>query len=174
MLRNAWPTNSRGSVIVTTRDSGAALDLASDGVHVRPFDEKNGSEVLLQSIGADSDSKANQENAEAIIRAIGGLPLALSQIISFIRNSRASLFEFLEEYKDDLLELSSHTKNADGYQHTLDTVWHMSISRLSSDPRSLLNLLPYFHPDAIDQDILVQGSSAVSDDAFNFLRSKWR
>ena len=174
VLRHAWPSYSRGSIIVTTRDSSAGLNSAKNGMHVRPFDEKSGSEVLLKSVGVDSDSKANQEHAEAIIRAIGGLPLALSQISSFIKNTRLSLFEFLQEYKDDLLELSSRTKNADGYQHTLNTVWQMSIVRLSSDARSLLYLLPYFHPDAINKSILIQGSSAIPDDAFKFLQSKWR
>ena len=174
MLRHAWPSFGCGSVIITTRDRCAAFDRVLNGEHVRSFDERDGSEVLLRSVGADQNSERNQEHAEAIIRAIGGLPLALSQISSVIRNSRVSLFEFLEEYKEDLLELSAHTKNADDYPHTLNTVWLTSTACLSSDSTSLLCLLSYFQPDAINESILVTGSIAVRNDTFLFLRNKWR
>ena len=133
-----------------------------------------GSKMLLRLVGADSNSETNQKHAEAIIRAIGGLPLVLRQIISFIRSSRISLFEFVEEYVEDLLELSIRTKVADDYHHNLNTVWQPSIARLSTDPNSLLSLLSYFQPDKINQSILIRGSTAVSDSTFDFLRDKWR
>lgn len=125
-------------------------------------------------MGADSNSKTNQKHAEVIVQAVGGLPLVLRQIISFIRKSRTSLFEFVEEYVEDLLELSMRTEIADDYQHNLNTVWQSSIARLSTDPHSLLHLLCYFQPDTINQSILIRGLKATSDNTFKFMRDKWR
>ena len=177
VLRHAWPANGQGSIIITTRDTNTAsirTQNRQSRVEVRPFDDVTGTDVLLNMLEADVDNPTAQESAKSIIEATGGLPLALSQIGSFIRNSAIPINEFLEEFKDDFLEISDREKNADHYEHTINSVWHRSMTKLSDNARSLLNLLTYFQPDAIDVKTLTQGSLSVSYDDLTFLQNKWR
>lgn len=80
LLRQAWPGNSHGSILLTSRNFNAAHSPLSAGFYVQPFDDVTGSEVLLHLVGLDSKLQSNQEKAKAITQALGGLPLALNQI----------------------------------------------------------------------------------------------
>ena len=173
--RHAWPANDQGTVVVTTRDyDTASIRTFQSFVKVRPFNEVTGTSVLLKTIEADANNPTAQKSAESIIKAMGGLPVALNQIGSFIKNS-ATLFKVpLEFFRDDFLNLSDAERNADPYEQTVDGVWHRSMTSLSVNARSLLNLLTYFQPDAIDMKILIQGSLSVSHDDFFFLQDKRR
>ena len=177
VLRHAWPANGQGSIIITTRDCNTASLRTPDRQsreQVRPFDDSTGIKVLLNILEIDTDNALAQESAKSIIEAVGGLPLALNQIGSFIKNSGIPIDEFLEEFRDDLLEISEREKNADCYKYTINSVWHRSMARISYNARSLLDLLAYFQPDAINVKVLVQGSSATSFDVLTFLQNKWR
>src|SRR4051794_33449977 len=99
VLRHAWPTNSEGSVLLTTRDANAVHSPASKGFHVQPFDVADGSEVLLNLVGHDYTSTSNRKKAVEITKALGGLPLALTQIGGFIVQRKLSLRDFLPLYE---------------------------------------------------------------------------
>ena len=173
VLRNAWPTHSHGSVIVTTRDKGAAIDPNSQCVCVRSFDENSGSEMLLKDVGVDPDIEANQKHAKDIVRAVGGFTLAICQIASFLRYGGA-LSSFLKQYQEDLLELDKHTTPMYEYQHTLNTVWNPSIARLSKNAQRFLQFLAYFHPDSIHESIYLHSSLENPDDTVYFLQDVQR
>ncbi|KAH0565279.1 hypothetical protein GP486_001329 [Trichoglossum hirsutum] len=80
LLRHVWPANGQGPILLTTRDANAPYSLTSAGFHVCPFDGTTGSEVLLNLTGLDSKCPTNQVKAKAIMKTLGGLPLALTQI----------------------------------------------------------------------------------------------
>src|SRR5204863_8556912 len=103
-LKYAWPKNSTGSVLLTTRDFNGAFNPALDGSHVRPFDDKTGSSALLNILGLDPQSSSNFENAEAITSTLGGLPLALNQIGGFITQRKIPLQDFLPLYERNAMK----------------------------------------------------------------------
>ncbi len=50
----------------------------------------------------------------------------------------------------------------------MSTVWNFSFERLTKTSAQLLNLLSFFDPDSIPEDILLHGSQGL-DDEFAFL-----
>ena len=73
---------------MTSRNPNIALNPAGDGFNVLPFDDSDASDVLLRLTNADVGSGANQELAKEIARTLGGLPLALNQIGSFMNQRK--------------------------------------------------------------------------------------
>jgi hypothetical protein len=169
LLRHVWPTNGEGSVLLTTRDSNAVHSPASKGVHIQPFDTVDGSEVLLNLVGLDHTSTSNRENAIEITEALGGLPLALTQIGGFIVQRKLPLRDFLPLYERNASKIDARKTSISDYEHTLSTVWEMSMKKLEGNAQTLFNILPYFQPDGIDETILIQGSSSLQLPAYEFL-----
>lgn len=170
VLRHAWPTNGAGSVLLTTRDANAVHSPASRGFHVQPFDITAGSEVLLNLIGLDSASASNRERAVEITKALGGLPLALTQIGGFIVQRKLPLRDFLPLYERNASRIDARKTSISDYEHTLSTVWEMSMKKLKGDALILFNMLPYFQPDSIDEIILSQGSTSLLEPTYEFLQ----
>lgn len=170
VLRHAWPTNGEGSILITTRDANAVHSPASKGFHVQPFDVEDGSEVLLSLVGQDYTSTSNREKAVEITKSLGGLPLALTQIGGFIVQRKLSLRDFLSLYERNASKIDARKTGISDYEHTLSTVWEMSMKKLEGDAHTLFNMLPYFQPDCIDELILSQGSKSLHEPAYEFLQ----
>jgi hypothetical protein len=171
-VRHVWPTNGRGSVLLTTRDANAAHSTASTGFQVQPFSVTDGAEVLLNLVGLDHNSISNRDKAAEITTALGGLPLALTQIGGFIAQRKLPLRDFLPLYERNASKIDARKINIGDYEHTLSTVWEMSMKKLEGDPRVLFNMLPYFQPDSIDESILAQGSSSIDEPDYEFLHDE--
>ncbi|KAF2124109.1 TPR-like protein [Dothidotthia symphoricarpi CBS 119687] len=172
VLRHAWPTNGEGSVLITTRDANAVHSPATKGFHVQPFDATDGSDLLLNLLGLDHTSLLNREKSVEITKALGGLPLALTQIGGFIVQRKLALRDFLPLYERNASKIDARQTSITGYEHTLSTVWEMSMSRLEGDTQTLFNMLPYFQPDGVDETILSQGSVSLDDPAYGFLHDE--
>lgn len=174
IIRFAWPGNAHGSVLITTRDFNAARGPASAGFYVQPFNDATGSDVLLHIIGLDTNLPSNQEKARAITQALGGLPLALNQIGGFISQRKLPLHDFLPLYERNSAKIDSKKTGFSDYDHTLSTVWEMSLSKLPKDSGKLLNLLAFFEPDAIHELVLTEGSKLLEDEEFEFLHDEMK
>ena len=169
LLRHAWPSNSQGSILLTSRDPNAASGPASAGFNVQPFDDVTGFKMLLNFLTLDASLLSNQENAKAITAALGGLPLALTQIGGFIMQRKAPLKEFLPLYERNSAKINARRSSMTDYEHTLSTVWEMSLSKLTGPPNHLQKLLVFFAPDAIQELVFREGSGLVEDEDFEFL-----
>jgi hypothetical protein len=172
VLRRAWPANACGSVLLTTRDFNAAHSPANAGLHLQPFDDKMGSDVLLRLLGFDKEASSSQRDAEEITKALGGLPLALDQIAGFITQRRICLHDFLPLYERNAAKIDSKKTGVSEYDHTLSTVWEMSLARLSGPASHLQKLLTFFEPDAIHEIVLLGGSSLLEDQELKFLEDE--
>ncbi|KAI9811064.1 MAG: hypothetical protein M1827_005646 [Pycnora praestabilis] len=169
ILKHAWPGSGKGSILLTSRDSSAAFSPASDGFHVKPFDNLMGSAVLLSLVGQDPDSGRNQSAAKDITKALGGLPLAINQISGFLVQQKLSLEAFLPLYERNSSKIHARKSALSDYDHSLNTVWEIALNRLSGDARSLQSLLCFFDPDRIYESILVDGSEGIKNGDFHFL-----
>jgi hypothetical protein len=172
VLRASWPGNAHGSVLITTRDFNAAHSPASAGFHVQPFDDSISSDVLLNIVGLDLTLQSNQERATAITQVLGGLPLALNQIGGFIAQRKLPLQDFLPLYERNSAKIDSRKTGLSDYEHTISTVWEMSLANLTGDSYILQNLLAFFEPDAIHELILLEGSKQVAETEFDFLKDE--
>lgn len=167
-LKPVWPGTMSGSVLVTTRDFAVASTLASQHLQVTALDESDGSKMLLKAVGLDDPSPSDAQQAIAISRTFGGLPLALSQIGGFVVQRKLSLHDVLPLYERYSARIDARKAPGSDYEHTLSTVGDVSFQKLTEPSTRLLNVLSYFHPDSIPEDILSQGSDGLDDD-FSFL-----
>jgi hypothetical protein len=172
VLKRAWPTSSVGSILVTSRDSNAAFALALNGCQVKPFDTAIGSAALLHFIGMDQKSEFNQEKAEAITATLDGLPLALNQIGSFMVQRKVPLQDFLALYERNSANVDSKTVMNINYNHTLATVWEMSLSRLSGNARALHMILAFLDPGCVQESLLKEGLSNTKDPELQCLKDE--
>ncbi|KAI0024434.1 P-loop containing nucleoside triphosphate hydrolase protein [Xylariomycetidae sp. FL0641] len=170
-LKTAWPGSSHGSVLLTTRDFDMARNPAAECLQVGSFSDFEGATMLLKQIGLDVNVASNLDHATAISQALGGLPLALSQIGGFIAQRRLPLKDFLPLYERNAAKIDARKTTKDDYEHTLDTVWNVSFEKLSEDSMKLLQILVFFNPDAVDEEIFLEGSQSESglSPAFEFL-----
>ncbi|KAL9022963.1 MAG: hypothetical protein Q9196_007450, partial [Gyalolechia fulgens] len=116
---------------------------------------------LLKLINVDADSQLNRNLAEEIAHALGSLPLALHQIGGFMNQRKMPLKDFLPLYKRTAERIDAKKTGITNYEHSISTVWEMSLNKLSGHVRLLLEILAFMDPDKIDQEILIEGSQAV-------------
>ncbi|TGJ79179.1 hypothetical protein E0Z10_g9594 [Xylaria hypoxylon] len=162
-LKTAWPESITGSVLLTTRNFAVATTLAAQYMQVDTFSDNDGSELLLKAIGQDHTTASDAEHAISISRAFGGLPLALTQVGGFIAQRKLSLHSFLPLYERNSAKINARKAPGSDYEHTLSTVWDFAFKDLSETATCLLNLLSFFDPDGISEDILLRGSSGLGD-----------
>ncbi|KAF4546901.1 Hypothetical protein D9617_106g078150 [Elsinoe fawcettii] len=172
VLRSAWPTDGNGSVLLTSRDSSAPFSPASSGIHVEPFDAQSGAQVLLNYVGLDEKLGKNKQEAVEISTALGGLPLALGQIGGFISQRRMRLKDFMPMYDRNATAIHARRSGISDYEHTLSTVWSMSVTKLGTESRSLLVVLSFLEPDHVEESMLSKDTSFADASSFEFLQDE--
>ncbi|UNI18783.1 hypothetical protein JDV02_005033 [Purpureocillium takamizusanense] len=168
-LKLAWPGTVRGSVLLTTRDLTVAMPLVTKTISVSPLSVTDGSRMLLKAIEQESPSSDDEVHALAISEAFGGLPLALTQAGGFIKQRKLCLRDFLPLYKRHATKIDARKIPGSDYEHTLSTVWDVSLEKLNDTSVCLLNLLSFLDPDGIFEEVLMQGSQGICDEEFSFL-----
>lgn len=118
--------------------------------------------------GLKVPSASDSEDALAISRAFGGLPLALTQVGGFIAQRKMALHEFLPLYEKYSSKIDCRKTPGSDYEYTLGTVWDVSFGKLPEESTRLLSVLSFLDPDGIPEDILSEGSKGLGDD-FAFL-----
>ena len=141
------------------------------GFHVKPFDDEIGGSALLSLINQKDTSPAARAMARSVSHELGGLPLAINQIGGFIVQRRIALKDFLPLYKKNAAKIHERRSGLSAYEHSLSTVWKLSIGNLSGDAYTLQRLLVFFDPDKIDEIVLTANVPDLHDD-FNFLKDE--
>jgi hypothetical protein len=169
LLRHVWPANGTGSVLLTSRDFNAASIIASDGIHLRPFDDYYGALTILRLLKIENHTANQQMEARKISHTLGGLPLALDQVASFMTQRKLRLDGFWSFYEHNASKIDvRHSENSD-YPLTVATVFQMALNNLSGPALELQNLLGFLDPDSISEKIFENGSHLVHDLDFEFL-----
>ncbi len=171
VLQHAWPHDAKGSILLTTRNSRVAFEKAFNVFQVQPFDENDGSDVLLKLTNHDSKSAENERLSKEIAHSLGGLPLAISQVGGFINQRKIPLKDFLPLYRRNASKIDAKKTGVSDYEHSISTVWQMSLSQLIGPAYKLQCLLTLLDPDKTDGTILVEGSRDISSTMpdFDFL-----
>ena len=169
LIKHAWPAGYGGSVLVTSRDSSAALYPASLGCQVPAFDTDNGTAALLHLLGLDSESTSHQAEAKLITSELGGLPLALSQIGGFIAQRQMSLKSFLGFYDRNSTTVDAERPESMDCSQTLASVWEMALSGLSRNAKVLIMILSFLDLNGINETDLRNGTVLANDAAVRFM-----
>jgi hypothetical protein len=174
-LKTAWPGVGSGSVsmLLTTRDFMVASTVAAQNIRVDALGDDEGSKMLLKAADLEHSSLSDREHALTISKTFGGLPLALAQVAGFVAQRKLALKDFLPLYERYASKVDARKTPGGDYEHTLSTVWNVSFERLAdTNAAHLLNLLAFFEPDGISEEILIQGSRDL-DEEFLFLSDEF-
>ena len=169
ILSQIWPASNRGSIIITSRSSAVAAKRAKDIMQLRSFEEYLAVDILYKLTGLPPVNKDDAEAAKEICRCIGGLPLAMVHMSSFIRDRGYSYEEFLALYKKHAERIFGKKQPQVDYDHTLNTVWDWSLEALSPNARVLLDLLSFFDGDSIPERLLIETRAVITEPRLKFL-----
>ncbi|KAJ8118515.1 hypothetical protein OPT61_g523 [Boeremia exigua] len=164
-LREYIPHCRRGSVLVTTRNMEAALELVDDRDHiiaVEPMDKVNALALLEKKLEAPSNSS---EVAE-LVAVLEYMPLAIVQAAAYISNHlpRYSVAKYLDEYRKSerkrtsLLTFDKGKLRRDWEaKNSIIVTWQMSFEYIRQTQRSaaeLLSLMSFFDRQGIPVHLL--------------------
>ncbi|RMY81350.1 hypothetical protein D0861_08341 [Hortaea werneckii] len=169
VLEAAPPLGSLGSLIVTSRDPTIAFGATSSKIQLQPFDQSRGTEAILNLLGKASASDTERSFARGINEALGGLPLAITQISGFIAQQKLSMSVFVPLYERNAARINRRSVSGHQDEHILSTVWAIAIQTMASEPRHFQSLLAFFDPDKIQESILIEGIPYLQTDRLNFI-----
>lgn len=177
------PKAGRGHILFTTR--AQSLGGLASRLDVQKMEPEVGALLLLRRAGVisasaflDAATGEDQQLACLVSQKLDGLPLALDQAGAYIEQYRqetsasvqASLQNYLSLYQEHRQELLSKRDNSDEHSPygsstaSVATTWSLSFAKVSSaDPAAaeLLCLCAFLAPDAIPEEMLTDGASAL-------------
>ncbi|EMR67542.1 putative tetratricopeptide repeat domain-containing protein [Eutypa lata UCREL1] len=174
ILADYWPQGS-GSILITSRDPLAKNMFTSrpSGLDLGPLTQQDSLSLFSHLTTSSNDSE--DDIAQQISNALGGVPLAISQMAGIIRRQDLTLSEFLELYTDreehaSLYETKFDT-NLITYRHSLSTVW--AFEKLKPQARQMLELISFLDPDVIGEDLLMEASVELFSEGTHFKKSNY-
>ena len=152
-LDGLLPASANGDVLVTSRNPRfGSPDIV---MRVPELDMATGADILLQRTQA-----TDRASAERLAAELGGLPLALEQVATFVGSSLGgiSLAEYLR-----LLRQRQSAMLGEGLaleyvpqRRTVEAVFMLALDRLTPEARALISLISCFAPERIPMSLLAQ------------------
>jgi NB-ARC domain len=173
ILLQVWPASTKGSILITTRSLPVARNRSNDYICLEPFSAQLGPEALYALTGFEGADDEDTAAAAEICRLLGGLPLAIVQVSEFICDRGSSYTEFLALYQKSSAKILARGEVPLEYTHTLSTVWELSLNNLPQDASTLLKLIAFFDPDAIEERLLTNADAGLSDERLVFLSDEF-
>lgn len=156
------PRSDQGSILFTTRSSAIGGLAPSLEVDALPLEE--GIHLLLRRAGRErAATLEDQEEARALVQALGSFPLAIDQAGAYLEETGCSLADYLqisELQQYHLLALRG--KQASGYPASVATTWSLAFERVEQrNPAAaeLLRLCAFVAPDHLPEELLVEGAA---------------
>ncbi|RDW79835.1 hypothetical protein BP6252_04473 [Coleophoma cylindrospora] len=174
ILADYWPQGS-GSILITSRDPLAKGIFTGrpSGLDLGPLTQQD-SLSLFNHLTTNLD-EPEDHTARQISDALGGIPLAISQMAGIIRRQDLTLSEFFELYTDHEEHASLYETKFDTnlvtYRHSLSTVW--AFEKLKPQARQLLELISFLDPDVIGEDLLMEASVGLLPKGAQYKKSNY-
>lgn len=87
-------------MLITSRDSTFVPGAAQKGLEIGPFGSDDSARMLFQLLEVrDKDKDKDMRLAKEVGSELSGLPLAISQMAGYMRESHCPLDEFLHIYR---------------------------------------------------------------------------
>ncbi|MCJ1426026.1 hypothetical protein MMC29_003928, partial [Sticta canariensis] len=125
-----FPKADQGSILVTTRLE--SLRRLGADLKLEPVDELQGAIILRNSIGN------SVEDSIQLIKLLQGLPLAINQAGSYMRETNTNVAEYIKSYNHAWKRLMRPREDADA---SVLTTWTLSFDRLRAQSQEAANLL---------------------------------
>ena len=126
--------------MVTSRSPSVASKRAQVNMQLLPFSHDEAIQTMTALTKNEKGDPVDAKEIAAvgeICRLLGGLPLAIDQISDFIRARGYSYSEFLPLYRTSAAKVHDKGPTSPEYDHSLSTVWDMSLEKLTQRARTL-------------------------------------
>jgi tetratricopeptide (TPR) repeat protein len=171
LLREVVPSPHSGHILVTTRAHRTGH--IARNVNLAPLQADDGALLLLRRAkllipgAALSDASDTDNNvAKEIAQVVHGLPLALDQAGAYIEETGRGLSDYVglyQQYSSSLLKRRG--ASSQDHPESVATTFSLSFEKVKTlNPTSieLLEFCAFLHPDAIPEEMLILGVSALS------------
>ncbi|KAH8755898.1 hypothetical protein BGZ57DRAFT_1009101 [Hyaloscypha finlandica] len=184
VLKAYWPIGASGAILITSRKyRNFSKDLQRKGGTVKPFNLKESWDLLLQLLG-DDWKKYEREGripqtevtaAKEMLDKLEGLPLAIQQAAILIQDPTiggltiVKTYELFKERRRTLPERHRSVRSLS--EQAIDALWNMSFEALSPNARTLLGVLAWLSPDAIQVELFLPRHQKALDIVLSFCRT---
>src|SRR2546423_2814166 len=170
LVRDFLPPTGKGHTLLTTR--AASMGRLAQRLEVDTLDVEPGALLLLRRAERLAPD-APLEQAEAsertialqITQELGGLPLALDQAGAYIEETHCSLADYLHLYRSQRAQLlKARGGLVPDHPESVATTWSLSfalVKKRSAAAADLLRVCDFLHPDAIPEEIITEGATAL-------------
>jgi tetratricopeptide (TPR) repeat protein/DNA-binding XRE family transcriptional regulator len=170
LVHEFLPTPRQGSVILTTRR--AETKPIAEALVLEALPDEEGSLFLLRRAGyllkeasLLAASAAYREAARALVQAVGGLPLALDQAGAYIAETKCSLSDYLDLFKQEqkMLLLRRGTVPTD-HPQSVTTTFALAFEQVHQKNEASIELLlfcAFLAPDAIPLEVITEGATSL-------------
>lgn len=96
--------NSKGAVIITTRDSRLGTSTDEDVIHIPRLDEESAKKLILSRLPAMKEHQAkggHQQDMTMLLTKLDYLPLAITQAISYIKINDTTIAKYIDLISSD-------------------------------------------------------------------------
>lgn len=164
------PTGGKGHILLTTR--AQALGPLAKKIDLEKMDKEKGMLFLLRRAGVltieaplSRSPETDHVAAETIVKEVDGLPLALDQAGAYIEETHCGVSAYLVSYRQRQAELLKR-RGGTGKDHPepVATTWSLSfkqVERLNPMATDLLRVCAFLAPDAIPEELLLEGASQL-------------
>lgn len=177
LLRQFLPLNTSGRVLITSKDPLAISPfyVNKEAVKLAEFDPAETSELLLRLTGRENDENDKRSSLKFAAR-LGGIPLAIVTMAGVITRKNITFAEFLQEYKEGhshatLFDTMLSPHYAHGYERTIASAYGLDNLEYGRD---LLDVLSFFDPDGISEDIILDNDAHTVMDMTSLSRSSYQ
>ncbi len=170
LVRDLLPAVYTGHILLTTR--AHAMGRMAERIELETMERAEGAQLLLHranllAAGAPptAASATDRTMAEALVQALGGLPLALDQAGAYIEETNCSLARYLSLYQTRRATLLKRRGGlVDDHPRPVATTWSLSFERveqvnpLASD---LLRFCAFLYPEDIPEDLITHNAAQL-------------
>lgn len=158
---NYFPSGERGHILLTSRNPECKVHATIGSKEFRDLETEDAITLLLKAISNDDGVYVKEKRSSAlpVVKALGCLPLALSQAGATIRQKFFALEEYLDifsSYKRSIFS-KGYSQDTD-YKHTIYTTYEVSLDKIkllhsnaqtAVDAVEILHVLAFCHFDEI-------------------------
>ena len=164
------PTNTTGHLLLTTRHQQPGA--FPDCIDIDKMDKDEGTLLVLRRANllardAPLEQARMEERAQAerIVTAMDGLPLALDQAAAYIEETQCALLAFLGEYQKEQTQfLRRRGGTSKDHPLPIAVTWSLSFAQIEQTnviAADLLQVCAFLAPDAIPEEVFTRGASEL-------------